>query len=123
MFLCWLNFSKLCSRSVAEVFRVEFEEGHDFVHVESLVEVVVQRCAELVDREGAQTHPVSLAIVDQMRCAIDIVPFNAIFKILAQKARIDRRKLLRSIPSQLLDQLVCDFMLPRQHGILKQSRV
>ena len=123
MLLFWLNFSKLCSSPVLEVFRVEFEEGHDFIHVKSLIEVVVKRCAELINRERAKIDSISLTVVYQMGSSIDIVPLDAIFEILEQKARIDRRELLHSIPSQLLDQLIGDFMLTRQHSILKQSCV
>ena len=84
---------------------------------------MVERCTEFVDWERAKINPIPLAVVDQMCCAIDIVPLDAIFEILEQKARIDRRELLLSIPSQFLDQLVGDFILTRQHGILKQSCV
>ena len=84
-----LDFAELLSRPILKVLLVELEEGHDFVQVETLVQVVVQSGSEVVDGEVAQAHAVALAEVDEVGSRVDLVPLEAVQVVFAQEARID----------------------------------
>ena len=68
---------------------VKLEEGHDFVQVEAVVEVVVKGSSEVIDGQVAQTHTVAVAVVDEIGYRVNLVPLNAIQEVFAQKSRID----------------------------------
>ena len=68
---------------------VELEEGHDFVQVEAVVEVVVRGSSEVIDGQVAQTHTVTIAVVDEISCRVNLVPLNAVQEVFAQEPRID----------------------------------
>ena len=84
-----LDFAELITCSVLEVLLVKLEEGHDFVQVEAVVEVVVQGSSEVIDGQVAQTHTVAIAVVDEISCRVNLVPLNAVQEVFAQKSRID----------------------------------
>ena len=90
---------------------VELQEGHHFVQIKVDIKIVIQGWSEVVDWEFAQVNSISIAVVNQMGDAIDVIPLQILGEVLAEEARIDWGELLSSILSDWLDKLVSNLRL------------
>ena len=90
LFLVCLNFVELSERFILDVTAIELQECHYLAKIEVCIQVMVQRCSEVVNGEVGQVDSIPLAVVGKMGNSIDVVPLETIYVELAEIARVDR---------------------------------
>jgi len=85
---------------------VELEEDHDLVHIELVVDVVVQRRAELVKFPRTDINSVPLAVVNEVGNAVEVVVLKATSVVQLEVASVHRAQMLSLVLRQLVQERV-----------------
>lgn len=86
---------------------IELEEDHDLTQIKVAIQVVIKNAAEAIHREISCINSVPRAVIDEVSHTIKLILPQTLQEELAQVARIDRGKRLRTVVCQLGNQIVC----------------
>ena len=92
---------ELSPSPVLEVLREELHEGHDLAQIKLFVQVEVEGCAEVVNRQIAHIRPIPLTVVDKVSHSIKVVLLEALFKEFSEEARVYWGERLATVLGQL----------------------
>ena len=100
---------------------IELHKDHDLAQVELSIQIVVKSASELLNWIGTCINTVSVAVIDEVSNAIEIVCLETLGKELLKIASINRRNFLSPILCKIAKQSVRRLSIFAKNSILKAS--